>query len=1231
MERRRHSVHDRDRGAILILALIYVVAVSLVVIALASWAANNLKNTARFTSATQMEASARNTAEVAINSIRYTPLLASNQTLNASPANYCWGTSAPSSETYTFKSGNSTNTQTYAFSAWCSTTWNPLSAVSRVVNIYVCPSTVGVTSCEASPFLAVVVQFDDYPPGSTSSPIPSICSVWCGQGMTILTWDWHPSNGAQSANVINLTSSAPTNAVVGGLYAPVVSSNSGNVVQVASSTPLTCTVTSNVVQFISVGDCSLTFSDPGTIAYAPAASVTQSFSVASATPSALSITTVLGTYGTPLTLAATCTTSCATTKPLQFALTNVPSNSSCTLSGAVLTSSGAGGCTVYAFKLGDGVNPAVQSADTTVAFAPAVLTVTPNTASSPFGGTPVTITPRYAGFVGSDSASSLSTPPACSTTTPINSQSIASTYQSVCSGGVSANYTFNYVSGSYTITAQALYVVPNSLNVTFGSTPTYTQTYHTGSVTGPSVSPTFAVSAPVCTSAYTPTTSVGTVDQITCSGGVDSNYTFVETSTASLTVIATTPGAPTAVNATAGQNASSLVSWTAPSSNGGAAISRYTVTSSPGTLTCTSATTSCTVNALTNGTNYTFTVTATNSAGTSASSVASAPVVPVGPPSAPTGVTATAGKNTYSVVSWSVPTSNGGSPISQYTVTSAPGAITASCANSPCTVTGLTNGTSYTFTVTASNGTGTGPASAASPAIVPIGPPGAPTAVTAVGAQNGVSLVSWVPPSSNGGAAISSYTVTSSPGGYTCSTASTSCTVSGLTNGSGYSFTVSATNSAGVGNPSTSSATIVPSTVPSAPTSVTAVAGLGSATISWGAPSSNGGAAISSYTVTSSPGAISATCAGSPCTVGGLTGGTSYSFTVKATNASGSTSSTASNSVTPYGVPVVSSFIVTPSTSSSYTLSWSTATNGSSLSGYDVEYLAYPSGAFAVPTNGTCASVTASSTSCTITGLASTSIYRFEIAAKSNAGSSAYAYDYAGYPTTIGAAVSGTANVRGTSYSYAVGNVTSGNDLILEFGSTSTNAGTPTVTATGTGASCNVSLTSAAAATNNARGATSDTEIWYAPNFASSCSGETVTVTFANAPSNYYGIVQQWTGLSWATPTVTDGVAQATNQATGGLSTTLSTGNVAPKQSTAFDVVIGLATSSKPYSSRSTPTVAVSGSPALSATAQSVDANGYGVGAYVVDPATSAAGLNFSSFSFFNDNYSAVAVAFLAN
>jgi hypothetical protein len=95
----------------------------------------------------------------------------------------------------------------------------------------------------------------------------------------------------------------------------------------------------------------------------------------------------------------------------------------------------------------------------------------------------------------------------------------------------------------------------------------------------------------------------------------------------------------------------------------------------------------------------------------------------------------------------------------------------------------------------------------------------------------------------------------------------------------------------------------VPVTAPDAPTSPTAVAGDGSATVSWTAPASDGGSDITGYTVTSSPGALTCTTTGAlRCVVSGLNNGTSYTFKVSATNAVGTGPlSVASNVVVPSG------------------------------------------------------------------------------------------------------------------------------------------------------------------------------------------------------------------------------------------------------------------------------------------------------------------------------------------
>jgi hypothetical protein len=169
-------------------------------------------------------------------------------------------------------------------------------------------------------------------------------------------------------------------------------------------------------------------------------------------------------------------------------------------------------------------------------------------------------------------------------------------------------------------------------------------------------------------------------------------------------------------------------------------------------------------------------------------------------PDTPTSVLAITG-NTRATITFNVPSSDGGSEITSYTVTSSPEGIIASGLSSPIIVSGLTNGTSYTFTVIATNSLGSSTSSSASNAVTPATVPNAPTSITS-SYGNTQSTVSFTVPLSNGGSPITSYTVTSSPGGISACGSSSPIIVFGLTNGISYTFTVVATNNLGDSVPS---------------------------------------------------------------------------------------------------------------------------------------------------------------------------------------------------------------------------------------------------------------------------------------------------------------------------------------------------------------------------------------------------------------------------------------------
>jgi len=179
------------------------------------------------------------------------------------------------------------------------------------------------------------------------------------------------------------------------------------------------------------------------------------------------------------------------------------------------------------------------------------------------------------------------------------------------------------------------------------------------------------------------------------------------------------PDAPTDVTASAGDT-EATVSWTAPASDGGSAITGYTVTASPGGATCTtSGATSCAVTGLSNGTAYTFTVIATNGVGDSAASSASSAVTPFSVPGVPTISRTDVGDGT--IYLYVTVADDGGSAVTGYTATCTDGVsnFTGTSAGSPITVSGLTNDAAYTCTVTATNAGGTSVASSATASLTP--------------------------------------------------------------------------------------------------------------------------------------------------------------------------------------------------------------------------------------------------------------------------------------------------------------------------------------------------------------------------------------------------------------------------------------------------------------------------------------------------------------------------------
>jgi hypothetical protein len=163
-------------------------------------------------------------------------------------------------------------------------------------------------------------------------------------------------------------------------------------------------------------------------------------------------------------------------------------------------------------------------------------------------------------------------------------------------------------------------------------------------------------------------------------------------------------------------------------------------------------------------------------------------------------------------VLWKAPVNNG-NKVTGYVVTPYIGGVAQTPITSKktkATVTGLTNGTQYTFVVAAVAGSATGPTSVPSAPVV-IGAPAAPKAPKAK-VKSGVLTLTWKAPA-NGGSPITGYVVTPSIAGVTqtpivFNSTAVSETISGLTSGTSYTFTVAAKNALAVGSPSPASAAI---------------------------------------------------------------------------------------------------------------------------------------------------------------------------------------------------------------------------------------------------------------------------------------------------------------------------------------------------------------------------------------------------------------------------------------
>jgi|GEM_PF-3414229 len=313
------------------------------------------------------------------------------------------------------------------------------------------------------------------------------------------------------------------------------------------------------------------------------------------------------------------------------------------------------------------------------------------------------------------------------------------------------------------------------------------------------------------------------------------------------------------------------------------------------------------------------------------------------------------------------------------------------------TVSGLTNGVEYTFSVAALNkdGISSYTSGVVATPVISGSVPGAPTLVSATPNGDQSLEIIWTAPADNGGDSITNYEIGYNPQGGASGTTDvgnvTSATLTGLVNGTQYGIKVRAQNGVGYSTDSNGLAAtpVAGVTAPEAPTLGVLTPGNGVVQVAWVAPVDNGGEVITDYTISytlqeGSEQTVNTNGITSPYQITGLTNGVEYTIKIAAENSEGLGDYSTTNTSTPFSVPENPTNLSLTSGDGTVGISWAApASNGSPITDYTISYTQAGGSEQTV-------SLGSASTSYTLEGLTNGVNYTIKVSAENSAGTSSY-------------------------------------------------------------------------------------------------------------------------------------------------------------------------------------------------------------------------------------------------